>query len=219
MNGRLVTEFPGIGPAMSNAFQDLFRAETAKSADEVRDLDPLESLPRPWDVATIDDPDLRLEVWGWLDEVVGWLNIEYLWDVGDVIPPCWPSHPHLVHELGVVADQRRRAGLAFTSDALEEWHRYTLPYFIDRMRNRYRGYCEDGHQQAPGTSRNRRYGSPASVEGRQALYSADAAAVFADSEESPPPDCGSTTGRRRYRVIAGGLVDTDTGEITYEPDR
>jgi len=219
VNGPLVAGFPAIGRAMDKAYHDLFRAETAKTAADISDLDPLDSLPRPWDLATVSDPELRVEVWEWLDKVVGWLNAEYLWDVGDLIPPCWPSHPHLVHELGVVADQRRRAGLAFTSDALEEWHRYTLPYFIDRMRSRYRGYCEDGHQQAPGTSRNRRYSSPALVEARQRPYLADAAAVFADSQEGPPPDRGSTTERRRYRVLEGGLVDTDTGEITDEPDR
>jgi hypothetical protein len=215
VNGALVTEFPAIGPAMSHAYQELFRAELAKFAEEVRDLGPLELLPRPWDVTTIDDPDLRLEVWEWLDEVVGWLNVEYMWDVGDLIPPCWPSHPHLVHELGVVADQRRRAGFAFTSDALEEWHRYTLPYFIDRMRSRYRGFCEEGHQPAPGLSRNRRYSSPNQAEARQRLYAADAAAVFADSQDEPPviePTIG-----RRNRLIEGGRVDTATGEITDYP--
>jgi type IV secretion system protein VirD4 len=28
------------------------------------------------------------------------------------IPACWPKHPHLVHDLAVLADQRRRAGRA-----------------------------------------------------------------------------------------------------------
>jgi hypothetical protein len=39
-------------------------------------------------------------------------------DVADVIPLCWPQHPHLVHEIAVLADQRRRAGPGLTSDAL-----------------------------------------------------------------------------------------------------
>lgn len=59
---------------------------------------------------------------------------QYVWETSDLIPPCWPSHPHLVHELGVVVDQRRRAGMAFTSDSLLDWHRYCLPSFIDRMK-------------------------------------------------------------------------------------
>lgn len=32
-----------------------------------------------------------------------------------------------VHEIAVLADQRRRAGYALTSDATERWHRYNLP--------------------------------------------------------------------------------------------
>jgi hypothetical protein len=64
-----------------------------------------------------------MEVWSWLEAVVTWLNHEYVWDVADVIPPCWPQHPHLVDEIAVLADQRRRAGQAHTSDPLEDWQR------------------------------------------------------------------------------------------------
>ena len=53
-----------------------------------------------------------------------------------MIPACWPQHPHLVHEIAVLADQRRRAGHALTSDALEEWHRHNLPAFTERMKSR-----------------------------------------------------------------------------------
>jgi hypothetical protein len=35
---------------------------------------------------------------------------------------------------------------ALTGDALEEWHRYSLPSFIERMTCRLRSHCEDGHQ-------------------------------------------------------------------------
>jgi hypothetical protein len=66
-----------------------------------------------------------------------------------MIPVCWPQHPHLVHEIAVLADQRRRAGHALTSDALEEWHRYNLPAFTERMKSRLRNHCEDGHQPWP----------------------------------------------------------------------
>ena len=78
----------------------------------------------------------------WLDAVVDWLVTEYVWDVTDTIPACWPQHPHLVHEIAVLADQRRRAGHAFSSDALEEWHRYSLPAFTERMKTRLRSHCE-----------------------------------------------------------------------------
>ena len=91
MTGPVVAGFPEAGPLMSQAYYDLYRAETAKSGDDLGDLDPIEKLPRPWDVATVTNPDLRFEVWGWLDAVVVWLNTECLWDVGDLVPSCWPS--------------------------------------------------------------------------------------------------------------------------------
>jgi hypothetical protein len=78
-------------------------------------------------------PHLRKKVWSWLDAVVTWLNVEYVSDVADAVPGCWPLHPHLVHEFAVLADQRRRAGQALTSDALEKWHRYSLPAFVERL--------------------------------------------------------------------------------------
>ena len=52
---------------MALAYYDLYRAETAKNADEVADLGPLDQLPRPWDISTITDPTLRAEMWDWLD--------------------------------------------------------------------------------------------------------------------------------------------------------
>jgi hypothetical protein len=61
--------------------------------------------------------------------------------------------PHLVHEIVVLADQRRRAGHALTRDVLEEWHRYSLPAFIERMGSRLRGHCEDGYQPWPAQGR------------------------------------------------------------------
>lgn len=212
MTGPLVAAFPEVGPLMSQAYYDLYRAETAKSADDLGDLDPIEKLPRPWDIATVANPDLRFEVWGWLDAVVVWLNTECVWDVGDLVPQCWPSHPHLVHELGVLADQRRRAGLAFTSDALDEWQRYTLPSFLDRMRARYRGFCEDGHQPAPGRARIIRYNAPVETDQRGGLFAQDLAAASRATRRPP------TSSRPLPQVVDGALIDTRMGEIIDAPD-
>jgi len=93
-------------------------------------------LLRPWEPASCRTPQLRQQRWCWLEAVVDWLVTEYTWEVGDMIPACWPQHPHLVHEIAVLADQRRRAGHALTSDALEEWHRHNLPAFTERMKSR-----------------------------------------------------------------------------------
>ena len=76
----------------------------------------------------------------WLDDVVIWLNHEYVWDVVAMIPACWPKHPHLVHEIAVLADLRRRAGHALTGDALEEWHRYALPLSLIHISEPTRPY-------------------------------------------------------------------------------
>jgi hypothetical protein len=38
----------------------------------------------------LSQPQLRKEVWSWLEAVVTRLNHEYVWDVANVIPPCWP---------------------------------------------------------------------------------------------------------------------------------
>ena len=62
-----------------------------------------------------------------------------------------------MHEIAVLADQRSRAGHAFTSDALEEWHGYSLPAFTERMKSRLRNQREDGHQPWPAKGRHTRY--------------------------------------------------------------
>ena len=212
MSGLLVTPFPEVGEHMKRAYYDLFRAETAEKLTQVADLGPLDQLPRPWEVASVTDFMLRAEIWDWLDRVVGWINRECAWETSDLIPPCWPQHPHLVHELGVVADQRRRAGMAFTSDNLEDWHRYCLPSFVDRMKARYRGFCEDGHQSAPGTARNSRYDSTAAFGERNDHYADDSEALYNVVPPAPSqPAPGST--RTNLRLVDGALVDPETGEI------
>lgn len=214
MSARLVTVFPAVGTLMGQAYHDLYRAETADKPARVADLGPLDQLPRPWDLATVTDPALRAEVWQWLDAVVGWINREHVWQTSDLIPPCWPSHPHLVHDLGVVADQRRRAGMAFTSDSLEDWHRYCLASFFDRMTARYHGLCEDGHQIAPGTARLTRYDNPAATNERNDLYAAD---ITAATQAARRSSVTSPVARSRFQVIDGMLVDTTTGETIDDP--
>jgi len=109
VNAALVEPFPQVGVLMMRAYADLARVEQAKNLDEVRDLGPLELLPRPWDVTSCRDAGLRREVWDWLDAVVGWINTQHVWLADSLVPGCWPRHPHLVHEIGCLADQRRRA--------------------------------------------------------------------------------------------------------------
>ena len=196
---RLTQPFPAPGQLVALAYRELDLAANG-SAEQIRALGDVRLLPRPWDPATCRTPQLREQLWAWLEAVVAWLLSEYVWDVADAIPACWPEHPHLVHEVAVVADQRRRAGHAFTSDALEEWHRYNLPAFTERMKARLRNHCEDGHQPWPANGRYTRYTAETSRHTREDRYAADVRAAT-------PVD---GMGQRRPRL---GLVDLDTGEI------
>ncbi len=113
-------------------------------------------LPRPWDPASLTDDELRYATWRWLDDFVAWFNHEQVWNPTSLIPACWPQHPHLVHQIAVLADLRRQAGEAFTSQPLEEWHRYAVPAFIDRMRQQLSTSCDKAHSEWPGASKFRR---------------------------------------------------------------
>src|SRR4026207_1469966 len=128
-----IEPFPVPGRLVQLAYRELDLVSNG-AQDHLLALKALRNLPRPWDPASCETPQLRKEVWSWLEAVVTWLNPEYVWDAADVIPPCCPPHRPLVHEIAVLADQRRRAGLGLGSDALEEWHRYSLPSFTERMK-------------------------------------------------------------------------------------
>ena len=103
--------------------------------DEMAAAGDLSNLPRPWDPATCPD-DLREAIWEWCDLVAAWLNHEYVWRPTQMVPPCWPHHPHIARELAVLAILRWNAEQATTPEPMEEWHRYSLPMFCDRMATR-----------------------------------------------------------------------------------
>lgn len=187
----MVWEFPRPGPALTNAYREI--AMAIHGTDEQKNaLGEPNSLPRPWEPATCRTPVLREQLWDWLDQVVTWLNHEYVWDPAPAIPPCWPSHPHLVHEIAVLADQRRRAGRALTSDALEEWHRYSLTMFRDRMGAGLRDHCTDGHQAWPARSRHAAHVDDARAGSRSERFKRDLQTSRAELDRA-----GGTTPRLR----------------------
>jgi hypothetical protein len=197
---------------LAQTFTDLAIAANGTAAQRAT-LGDLQRLPRPWDPASLHRPLLRRELWAWLEAVVVWLNTDYAWDIPETIAACWPRHPHLVHEIAVLADQRRLAGLALTSDALEDWHRYALPSFTERMRTRTRGGCQDGHQPWPARSRQIRHDEQAVR--RQEIYDQDVAATLhalAGAAPSPAP----TT--QRLHLVQDCRVDQETGEILDPTD-
>jgi hypothetical protein len=194
----LIQPFPQPGRLVQLAYRELDLA-TSQQQDHLLPLRDQGNVPRPWDLGSCETPQLRKEVWSWLEGVVTWLNHEYVWDVADVIPPCWPQHPHLVHEIAVLADQRRRAGQALTSEALEDWHRYSLPSFTERMRTRLRNHCQEDHQSWPAKGRYTRHLAETSCRRRVDVCDADVRALGSIHDQTPSPRLG--------------LVDLDTGEI------
>ena len=198
----LARPFPAPGPLVLAAYRDLATAAHGRP-EEVAALGDQSRLPRPWDPPTCRG-ELRAQVWAWLDAVVAWVNVEYTWEVTAAVPGCWPRHPHLVHEIAVLADQRRRAGAALTSDLLEDWHRYSLPAFTDRLRARVNEHCDQGHQPWPGRGRAARHHDQ--DEHRRRDYAAD---LTIDRTDHTGPGHGAASRPPRF-----GVVDRETGEIT-----
>ena len=196
-----VAAFPAPPPGLAQAYRELHQAMHG-SPEEKAAVGDAAALPRPWDPGSVTRPALRRELWEWLEAVAAWLNTQFTWDTADLIPPCWPQHPHLVQELAVLADQRRQAALMLTSDGSEDWLRYCLPAFTDRMRARLRSHCQDGHQPSPGRGRHAVYA--AARQARAQVVEQDvAAAVRADSAPAPAHPVGALL----------RLVDPSTGEL------
>jgi hypothetical protein len=196
----LVRPFPPPGRAVQLAYRELHLAATG-TPEQRTALGDTARLPRPWAPATCTEPQLRAELWHWLDTVVTWINHQLVFDPTDVIPPCWPRHPHLVHEIAVLADQRRHAGLALASDPLEEWHRYTLPAFQERMRRRVAEHCTDTHPAVwPSAGRHSRHLDDQHTADRRQAFSQDITSVCDHRGDGAHP--------RRLR-----LVDETTGEL------
>ena len=212
MTEQLVQPFPmPVGDELRKAYNELALAANADEETKKR-LGKLRLLARPWDPPTCTRPELRRELWAWLDQVVTWFNHEYVWDHNaGMIPPCWPHHPHLVHEIAVLADQRRRAGLDVTSSGLEEWHRYGAVAFLDRLKARTKNGCDEHHSTWPAEGRYGRHTSRTAVAERVNLFDGDVAGLNRpepDQEPKPTPPV-----LHLVRNESGDLMDPETGEV------
>ena len=156
--GVMVRPFPKPGPTIRAAMQQLQQAVVEPPAEDEVDL--LAQMPRPWDPATCTG-QMRSELWAWLDLVAMWVNEQHLWNVTRPgIPECWPAHPHVVHDLAVLACSRYNTRYAVTPAALEDWHRYGLPNFLERLRDRLGDACQPGrHQPRPRHERDESHAS------------------------------------------------------------
>ena len=168
--------FPAPDRLLLYAFGQLRTAKFGTDAQKARELGGVKpaALPRPWDPPSCP-PTLRSKLWLWLDEVAGWINHEYTWQFDRMIPGCWPAHPHIAHELAVLACLRYDAGFDLSPDTLEEWHRYALPGFLDRTAvSMGSNACPPGkHNDWPGASRHKDYQSPVGAKRRLDAFKAD----------------------------------------------
>lgn len=182
----LVRPFPKPPTAVAKALEQLHQANAMG-------LEPTGlRLARPWDIASCP-PHLRRELWPWLDSVAAWLNHAYGWQTTHTIPACWPAHPHLVHELAVLACLRVAAGDATAPQAMEEWHRYALPGFTQRMTERLGAGCPPGrHVDWPARTWTAEHAGPQAIERRHRLFDDDTGPLPA----TPGPDRDSRAANR-----------------------
>ncbi len=156
-SGQLAQAFP-VPPGVVASALDELRLVAGAVDETEHEARRAALLERPWDPSACS-PELRRNIYLWLDQVVAWINEEHTWRPDKVIPSCWDLHPHIVHELASVACLRWEASHARTPHAVEEWHRYTLPAFLTRIIDRIGDTgCPPGrHQQNPGLGRNAIY--------------------------------------------------------------
>ena len=177
IDARIAVPFPAPPPEVLDALE-LLQILRRGDPDEMAAANDLTDLPRPWEPANCPD-DLREAVWEWCDQVAAWLNREYVWRPTQIIPPCWPRHPHLARELAVLSILRWNAEQATTPDVLEEWNRYAYPMFCERMLDRLgENSCRTGkHTDWPAASRHAAFISDEAIAERQQVIFNDARPV------------------------------------------
>ncbi len=172
--GPIVAPFPRPSAVVETAMIELLLATAVPPSSEA-ERRAVADLPRPWDPAGCQGI-LRQDIWQWLDQVVAWVNEEHTWRPDRTIPICWTQHPHIVHDLATVACLRHQAGRSAESPtALDDWHRYALPMFLDRIVARIGDTgCPPGrHTDNPGASRASMYRNDEQRVRRQRRYLAD----------------------------------------------
>lgn len=199
-SGLAILPFPLPGPQLRQLYRHHWTAENG--SDQEREAARKRGTEsRPWDPATLGSSSLRVEMWRWLEEVVRWFNHEYAWDTSQAIPACWPEHPHLIHEIALMADDRYRAGQAHDGGPLENWHRVCVPWFRSRMRESIQSHCEERHQAWPARARYARHVSDPNFQQRWLRAEEDIVAV------------GILTNKPWIPLEGGDELNVVTGEI------
>lgn len=173
LTGVIVRPFPEPGAALRAAMAQLQHANLDAPVDD-QAVHGLTQMPRPWDPGSCTGR-IRSELWTWLDQVAMWVNEQHLWNVTRPgIPECWPAHPHLVHDLAVLACSRYFTRFAVTPAALEDWHRHQLPGFLERLRDRLGDGCQPSkHQPRPRRERDESHAAEHNHRAREQRYTDD----------------------------------------------
>jgi hypothetical protein len=169
----IVESFPPPPALIADALERMGIVQSG-DRDAIDALGDRKEWQRPWEPAACSD-QTRHHLWLWLDDVAAWLNRQYAWRTSQLIPDCWPWHPHIANELPALACLRVIAGEQSNPDALEEWHRHTLPEFLNRLALRLgESGCRTGrHVDWPAAARYQQSRDEQSVGVRQDLFGLD----------------------------------------------
>lgn len=178
---------PPPPPLVRYALDRLAAARRGDPSD-LATLGDLTELARPWDPAACGR-GLRTQIWDWCEAFADWINRTYAWRPTHLIPACWPHHPHIAAELPVLACLRVAAEDALTVDDLEEWHRSSLPLFLERLADRVgEATCRGGaHTPWPAAARTTAYHHEDAVADRAARVAADTDPDAAGPPTAPAP--------------------------------
>ncbi len=167
----IVLPFPAPPATVEDALR-VVAVLTRGSAQEQAALAGTGAPQLPWDPGTCSDEVLRADLWCWCELVAVWLNREHAWRPQQMIPLCWPRHPHIARELPLLAVLRWQAQTTLDPQLLEDWQRYALPGFSSRMFERLGdSTCRAGrHQDWPGASRHAAHTDPAASRDRHQLF-------------------------------------------------
>jgi len=168
----LVSAFPPPPDEVREALEAMETMRNGKP-DEIELLGDTDNLPVPWSPTTCP-PGTRQQLWLWCDDVAGWINSHYMWRTALMIPACWPRHPHICQELPVLACLHFDALSSTSPELLEDWHRQTLPQFLERMATRLgESSCRSNHDEWPARARYATFTSKKAVQERHDLFHAD----------------------------------------------
>ena len=194
-----------LTPKLAAAYDDLYLATSGDEKTKRRIGNPA-NLPRPWDPPTCRSLNYAASYGSGSNKssTGSTPSTSGTSPGGAMIPPCWPQHPHLVHEIAVVADQRRRASIDTSSNSLEEWHRYTIPAFTERLKFRTRTLCEEDTSPGPDDPATRDTPATTRPGNANVCYDTDIAGL-ADLPARRP----------RLRIVDddGNQIDAATGEV------